>query len=526
MENDSSVTIASLRQMINFHDSWTHRLPPEILVVVASYLNHDASLVALTHVCHLWRVVLIASPHVWAHLDFANKLRALMFLKRSESVPLRVDLKGAKTPPGVMESLDKMASRVTVLRGEDMSFLANILAHPMPALRTLSISQVVRGREEIPLWSPPFPSLTSLVTSGHSFIGFYAPHLTTFHFTYRSCGRFPDGMGNGLLHFLGSCPLLEVVFLHYGEKYKALDFWTDDTFSLPRLRSFTHDSSYYEYELGLFNRFSLPSTCQVRFVVKASELEGPLDMWTPTLPTIRDPSRLSDTRRISIGFHIPPSGGRSSHIRFKVKLVRSNNTITSFDRRSDTLPNPSDYSPDRSLVFLNKIETSSVETMCFYRFPECDESAMFQITRKHIFQGLQKLHNLKTLILSECDSTLFFDALLPCERWCPTVDTLVIQSDQVSLNFGPGWYDLIDRVQEVARLRSEAGSHLKTLILVFRGTGACSMEGTLRKRRAELEQLRNYVGWLEVVAGDEALTWDINKYFLGDHDSFLFKSNV
>jgi hypothetical protein len=317
---------------------------------------------------------------------------------------------------------------------------------------------------------------------------------------------------------------LEVVILHYGEPHTDLDLASDETFSLPRLRSFIHDSPYHEYELGLFNQLSLPSTCQVRLAVKAADpgcFYLPTDVWTPTLPTIRDPSYLSDTRRIRIGFHASSSGGRT---RLRLELVRPSNAITAFDRRLHPPLGPSDYSPDGFLAFLKKIETSSVETMCFYRFPRPYKSTTFHTARNHISQELQKLHNFKTLIISECDLALF---LLPCERWCPTIDTLVVYSNWMSNRYTTHEDYIIDQAQEIARLRSEAGSRLKTLILVFQDTTARSRElERLREHQAELEQLRNYVGWLEVVAGKEALSWNINKYFLGDPASFLSKSNV
>ena len=63
-----------------------------MLVAVASNLENDASLVAATHVCHLWRTILLSSPCLWTHLDFANETRALVFLERSKLASLRVDM--------------------------------------------------------------------------------------------------------------------------------------------------------------------------------------------------------------------------------------------------------------------------------------------------------------------------------------------------------------------------------------------------------------------------------------------------
>ena len=113
---DIDSTIPSLRQTINYHDSWTHRLPPEILVEVASHFEGDAPLVAATHVCHHWRTALLSSPHLWSHLDFANEERALVYSERSKSAPVCVDITSVHYPSEIVrESLKKIATRVTTL---------------------------------------------------------------------------------------------------------------------------------------------------------------------------------------------------------------------------------------------------------------------------------------------------------------------------------------------------------------------------------------------------------------------------
>jgi len=82
--------------MINYHDSWIHCLPPEILDAMASHLEDDKSLVAATHVCHLWRTALLSSPRLWSYLDFDYEKRAMVFLERSKSSPVTVDFTESK----------------------------------------------------------------------------------------------------------------------------------------------------------------------------------------------------------------------------------------------------------------------------------------------------------------------------------------------------------------------------------------------------------------------------------------------
>jgi len=153
--------------MINHHDSWTHRLPPKILATMASHLEDDRSLVAATHVCHLWRTTLLSSPRIWSHLDFANEERALVFLERSKSAPLTVNLVDAYDPSEIVsELLNEIAIRVTALRAEYGPFLDELLARPMP---TLEVMEVTGSGEHPPTY---LPSLRSLDIHGFGAPGF------------------------------------------------------------------------------------------------------------------------------------------------------------------------------------------------------------------------------------------------------------------------------------------------------------------------------------------------------------------
>jgi hypothetical protein len=417
-----------------------------------------------------------------------------------------------------MESLSRIAPRVTALQGEDTLFLHKLLRHSVPAMRTLVVSRVV-GKITPVIFFKKFPSLTSVVISGEGAVPFNAPHLTTFHFTYRTDSHFLHRVDGQLLYIIGNSPLLEVVSLYYGETCMDIDPATEKIFSPPRLRSFTHDSSHDRYHLALFNQLSFPSTCQVVFVIDAVPYCA--HTWGSVISAIRDPSYL-DVKRIRVGLHEGPT----AYTRFRLELVRSGNAITSFDMRFYPPPGLPDYSPDTFLNFLGKIRNSSIETMCFHRIFQSQEPVTYIMIHEHISRELQKLRNLKTLILSQCVLAPFLDVLLPCERWCSTIDMLVIHSNRMSAPY-PYECDLIDQVQEIARLRSEAGSRLKALILVLRDTRESSgpLE-RLKERRVELEQLRDCVGWLKVVTGDEALSWDVDKDFLGDHDSILSKFDV
>ena len=119
---------------------------------------------------------------------------------------------------------------------------------------------------------PTLPSVRFLATIDVGYPLFHVPNLTNLRFEMTRYSHIPPRFGDNLLEFLRSCPLLEVIFLSYGSQGMDIEFTTSeapiDAVSLPRLRSFTHDSPVKTIDIGLFNRLSLPPTCDVAFVIK------------------------------------------------------------------------------------------------------------------------------------------------------------------------------------------------------------------------------------------------------------------
>ena len=168
MAGDLSTTVSLLRRMINYHDSWIHRLPPKILAMMASHLEDDTSLVAATHVRHLWRTALLSSPRLWSHLDFDNEKRALAFLERSKFGPVTVDFTESRKLLEVARgTLKEITSRVTILQVSHDSFLDELLAQPMSGLQALEIIDSDR------LW-PEKPAHLPLINPGLP-LHFYIP---------------------------------------------------------------------------------------------------------------------------------------------------------------------------------------------------------------------------------------------------------------------------------------------------------------------------------------------------------------
>ena len=476
--------------MINHHDSWTHRLPPEILATVASHLEADTSLVTATHVCHFWRATLLSSPRLWSHLNFKNEERALVFLERSKSTPLVVGIVYADDPSEIVrESLNEVAIRVTALWAEHGPFLDELLAHPMPILEFLNVTEASKPPPTKPAH---LPSLTSLVIYGLDTLQFHVPLLTSFYLTHDYINPSQRWTAGILLDFFRNCPLLETIFL----SCDVLPDSNNEAVSLPFLRSITHKSPSDEYQLHLFDRLSLSSTCRVSLVIDVTRHLS--DPWIPGLPTPRDSSYISDIRTIKITADSRNPDDDERHIMFKIEFVNSTHKAISFDRVSYYSDRPSSFSYQDFSGILETVETGSVETLCFDRYPVDAGFTLPNVTPAHIAQGLWKFRNLKTLILAECNTTLFLDGASSC----PPVDTLVVYCGHHIGSF----YTDGPEVQEFAASRKKAGYPLKAVTLIYRYS---------KPHPSELEELTNCVGSVEVMSGDDALGWDMDEYLLG-----------
>jgi len=208
---------------------------------------------------------------------------------------------------------------------------------------------------------------------------------------------------------------------------------------------------------------------------------------------------LSGIRTVKISAHSPNSDADEDRYTFEIELVNSTHRTISFDKISYYGKYPSDFSHQGFMDVLGSIETDSIETLCFYHCPVHTHHTLPQVTPEYVTQGLRKFQNLKTLILMDCNITLFHD----CLSSCPIVDTLVVYSahlDHTTI------VDIVRRVEELAVSRQRAGSPLRALTLVFPFAGP---------RPLELERLTSCVGRVEVLSGREAVCWDVDKYLLG-----------
>lgn len=405
-----------------------------------------------------------------------------MFLERSKLAPVSVDLIGDSAPSEiVVESLMRISYRLTSLRSlrtdQDLPFLKELLIKPLPILKNLDVA-----------------------TSGSLFSGslaatsfdrpiFNIPQLT--NVCFKSIGPgFVDAprVGDGLLNFLRGCPMLEVASFNYGDQKhlnRDIEFTTDEksteAVSLPCLRSFTHESPVDLIYTGLFNRLSLPPTCDVAFTITDSASQS---KWEDGFSTLRDSPYFFNVKKVRLALHDQNEGS----LTVKATFLNSKNMRISLNRRRSSPYSAYSLSAVESFLdFLKKSEMAySIESLRF-------EHYWVDMSETYSPQGLtiplQGLRDLKTIVLSGRCAPAFF-LLKPPEDgvWCPNVENLVIYLDS------PEWNGL-ERVLNIAMSRREPATPLKTVTLFLKEES----ETLLQTRREQLEGLRRWVGSVEVI---------------------------
>lgn len=500
------VALAMLRRRINSHESPIYRLHPELLSLIASYLVPD-DLVEASHISYHWRTVLLSYPSLWTTLDFTHPERALTFLARSKSAPIRAFLQWIRpNAPLPIELLDQPAERIVTLSVGDYPSQKELLLRTMPSLRTLEFHP---DPYDIPLdefetirWH--FPALRTLSVQGIDPPPFSAPHLT--RFVYCSW-RGGDQTMDALLDFLCKCPLLEEIEINQDN-----DFYTrsnHDVVHLPHLRVYTHFTTTYLY-LSLYNMLSCPPSCSVTF--RCGEgYAGTSDSFLQ----FKNPTFIVYAKRVKLESRAVDHEGYAEGI---VEIIdtahrrfRSTRQVVMEDGSTWDGALTDNINP-LFLGCLKGLDPRPIEVLCV------DEPALWlHEVHDHIEEALGHLEHIKMLILCCSVVGTYLRVLAPTEATdigglrCLELDTLVIRSRSHVDGSGN---DIISAVSFFARRRKAAGIPLKKVSLFL------DWMPTPRDLK-DLEELRGCIGTLEYVMEDVAdalLDWNVDDYFLGGLD--------
>ena len=466
-----NTAIAMRGGLTSYEVSALHRLPAKFLAIVASHLEDDESLITAARVCHLWRSTLLSTPHLWSYLTFEEEWRGLIFLERSKPVPVSVDLIGNNRPSEtVKKSLKGITDRLIALRAEPTIFLDELLTKPLPNLRILDIAA-----------SGAFPFVNRGCVLSH------LRNLTNFSFTLRH----PDlvgtpGLGDNLLQFLRDCPLLQVAFFSYDAIENDLEF-TTEAVSLPFLRSFTHESPSEEIPVGLFNRLSLPPTCNCTFEIQNKLFKRIFFPWDHGFPTIHDRSYLSDAKTIKITFDVEDE----DLIMIKVKFMNHKRTKVTLKRLTIRRVCPSLAEVLKGILdFLN--ESDIVRSIVTLHLEYCPVFPPKERDVLDLPELLREFHSLQTLVFWQCDPFLFTTEgpFLPVASLLQFRELVICPAfarhPQESMEL-----QVLKVVRDAAVSRKDHSTPLKTVSL-------CFQEAELPSHGDLIQELKSCVGLVKV----------------------------
>lgn len=480
-----------LRRRINSHESLIYHLHPELFLLAASHLVTN-DLVKASHVSYRWRAMLISCPSLWSTLGFAHTNRAWTFLERSGSTPIHV-LMHFSTPPDTVEFLNQHAARITTLVLNDVTLHRRLLLQPMSSLRTLDFywnrnhSDSIRHRME----ENCFPTVTKMTARGGDSFPFSVPRLTQLQ-----VHSYHDLAMDELIVLLHHCPLLEELEIEY---IRGTPIRHDhNTVKLFHLRSYNHHTSTNTH-LNLFDQLSFPTSCSVVFNYwnGFTDIHGIHD----SSPPFYNPSSLADIKRIRL--RTGEKGGCSADA--TVELVDAKHTRVCLTRSVGWAPLmiPNRYAiSELYLAYLEDLDARVVEVFCVGGFAPW--------MSVHAREVLSCLGNIRTLVLSDTAVKSYIHALAPYGSGppCSVLDVLVIHSENLCI-YGE---DTLEHLSRVAQRRKEAGIPLESVSLFVRLPWDLDERGPMGSCPA-LEQLRECVGRLEIVMGDDVLDWNIDDYF-------------
>ena len=483
LEQEMSRALPVVRQCLNSHDPTIRKIPPQILIVIASHLITDAAfIVTTTHVCHHWRGILLSRPNLWTRPNFAREKQALSFLQRSGQLLIHVDLATTSPSQSLINLLCLHSARVHTLKIGRFAGLQKLLHQPLTSLRSFEVATPDDWDKILAMRSAAreFPTLTSLAISHNpSGLAFRGSRITRLSVSMSNLGGSEVAE---LLSLLRSCALLEE--LHIDNKTGlegCLLILPKEVIPLPRLRCFAQ-TLYNWNRTGIINNLCLPPSCSVAFKFQPGRANGYLPLY---LPCVGNNSYFTNVKRLKVVY-------TDGHLGRKVCIIldlindRGTRFVVVTEYFNDALSlSGGEHSWGGGIA----LSTSLVEVL---------------YVDGHRHMPLENFQCLTTLILTGAAVRTYLDLLVEPKNLytCKSLRALVL-----SITPGLPTSYLVRCLLKAAQTRAKAGHPLRTV------TFACS--STLAPTDlAVLEGLRKCVERVELLLGDDTLDWNLDKYFL------------
>ena len=332
-------------------------------------------------------------------------------------------------------------------------------------------------------------------------IPFYASNLTRFKFWNKE-GKTDAHI---LVDFLDNCPLLEHIDISYVDSSRNE---SDLVVSLPSLRTYTQTTFGKTHSLTVFDKLSFPPSCSVTLGL---QIDGETTAADHVLVCFKNPDYLAEIKWVKLGATHSSDGNKVARV---LELINAEGTKvrfegTSFEQKEEGPFVQQDRQHAQNMAYLDSLRALDdlpMETFCIdgYALP-----GVWGVDVE-FFKKALGLGDVRTLILSRnavepCLSALDKDqdAGSDGQRFL-SIHTLIVHPNPQRDGLGNEALKLLLRV---AQMRKAHGSPFISVLLFLRGRPGWDWNGAL-------DGLERCIEKLEVVTGDEALDWNIDKYFL------------
>ena len=258
----------------------------------------------------------------------------------------------------------------------------------------------------------------------------------------------------------------------------------------------------------MFNALSLPPFCSVTLRTKA--VDDPI-------PNFENPDYLAEIKRVKLRTTHDADG---NEIAGTLELINAKGTKVCYrtileeeDEEGYQQILEGDKNHSHNAVYLNFLRNligQSAEVLCIDGYASQDvRGAPIEFLKEALGFG-----NIRTLILSRsavgpCLSALNEDtSTIGNNRWFSPINTLIIYPGQDRHNL---YHNVLFSLLDVAQKRKVVGFPFKSVSLFLSNNLEWHWDGVV-------EGLKSCVEKLEVVAGDDVLDWDVDKYFLDGLD--------
>ena len=476
------------------------RIPSELFALIPGYWGGedmggeecvDKNLITMTHVCRGWRKLLTACPPLWARLDCTNADKTRVYIERSKSSPLELEVElflynfADTTFPWdafllVVPHTGRLRSLTINITYNTLQKLAPHFSSPIPLLRELTINLI---GESTPLFDALFngdlSSLRSLSLSG---VVTHLPWKGMSKLTsFKLCHDPRDTISvTRLLDFFENAHHLTDITLKHSIPTSS-NAPPDRVISLPCLKNLSIFAN--PAHSILLNHLSIPVGASLALDFEFTGLESPLLEFLPnSLENLGNILSISSVNLFHDGFEK------------YVRLDGPSGGLCMLGHRSDQDVDSWFVLDRRLLRSLTCFNLSGAQTLAItgYQSPtpkNVDKSAPYHL--------LSHMNDLRTIALTRCNNLPFILALDPGKS--PSRSALCPKLEKLILYVGGLESFNLEELRGMAKQRVLVGAKLSSIAIIGRDELAPGRE---------VSKLKEYVARVDYRVEEGPPRWD------------------